>query len=100
MVTVRMPATEPAKLIVPSSGAFTVEPSAAAKSTPQWPAYAPWGANAAVCAPGTGAIRHASPTAIHIGLRLRLAPLAERTGCRFSREGGRDNPAIGTTVDG
>lgn len=41
IVTVCIPATDPAKLTVPPIGALTAVPTGAAKSTPQWPAYWP-----------------------------------------------------------
>lgn len=44
MVTVRIPATEPAKDTVPDSGASTLVPGGASMSTPQWPPYMPTGA--------------------------------------------------------
>lgn len=65
-MTVRIPATEPANVTVPDIGARTSDPTAAAKSTPQCPAYAPTGAKEAVWDPGTGAIRQTKPTAIHM----------------------------------
>jgi len=43
MVTVLIPATEPAKVTEPDTGETTGVPSGAAKSTPQWPAYWPTG---------------------------------------------------------
>ncbi len=39
MVTVRMPATVPAKVTTPEAGARTGVPEEAEKSTPQWPPY-------------------------------------------------------------
>lgn len=43
-VTVRIPATEPAKETLPDSGANTLVPGGAATSTPQCPPYMPSGA--------------------------------------------------------
>ena len=53
-VTERVPATEPAKVTEPSAGARTIDPSGAAKSTPQWPPNLPTGANSEMIGPGTG----------------------------------------------
>ena len=44
MVIVRIPATDPAKVIRPPTGAATESPMGAAKSTPQCPEYVPVGA--------------------------------------------------------
>jgi hypothetical protein len=44
MVTVHIPATEPAKATEPDSGASTLVPGGAATSTPQCPPYMPSGA--------------------------------------------------------
>jgi hypothetical protein len=44
MVTVFIPATEPANVTFPDAGEETVSPYPAAKSTPQWPPYWPTGA--------------------------------------------------------
>lgn len=44
MVTVFIPATEPANVTSPDAGERTASPTSAAKSTPQWPAYSPTGA--------------------------------------------------------
>lgn len=38
MVTVSIPATEPAKVTTPEAGASTDVPKGTEKSTPQWPA--------------------------------------------------------------
>jgi hypothetical protein len=44
MVTVFIPATEPAKVTTPDAGERTGAPNSAVKSTPQWPPYSPTGA--------------------------------------------------------
>ncbi len=54
MVTLSRPATGPEKVTTPSRAALTGVPSAAARSTPQWPAYAPCGAKTRTTSPGTG----------------------------------------------
>lgn len=56
MVTVFIPATEPANVTFPDAGAETVSPYPAAKSTPQWPPYWPTGAYWATTGPETGGL--------------------------------------------
>lgn len=75
MVTVSIPATDPANDTRPSRGATTVVPGSAARSMPQWPAYAPSGANSATTGPGTGATRQTRPTAIHIAVTSPAGPV-------------------------
>lgn len=49
-----IPATDPAKVTTPDTGAFTEEPGIDEKSTPQWPPYCPIGAYPATTDPSTG----------------------------------------------
>lgn len=63
IVTVLIPATDPAKVTRPLTGAATGSPSAAAKSTPQWPEYVPVGAKPATTGPATGGARHTAAMA-------------------------------------
>lgn len=56
MVTVRIPATDPAKVTLPEAGAATASPYPASKSTPQWPPYWPTGAYSATTGPETGGL--------------------------------------------
>jgi len=63
MVTDFIPATLPAKLTVPETGAATSSPTSAAKSIPQCPAYCPDGEYGSVTAPFTGVIKQTAATA-------------------------------------
>lgn len=63
MVTVLIPATEPAKVTTPDAGAPTTVPTGTPKSTPQWPAYSPTGAYPATTEPATGGERHTAAIA-------------------------------------
>ncbi len=63
MVTVLIPATDPAKVTLPDTGAVTGSPTSAAKSMPQCPLYRPVGANPAVTGPSTGALRQTATMA-------------------------------------
>jgi hypothetical protein len=57
MVTVFIPATDPAKVTRPETGALTTSPTSARKSTPQCPPYSPTGEYPATTGPLTGAVR-------------------------------------------
>jgi hypothetical protein len=57
IVTDFIPATEPAKVTIPETGAYTASPTSAAKSTPQCPPYCPLGEYPATIGPSTGAVR-------------------------------------------
>jgi hypothetical protein len=63
MVMLLIPATLPAKVTRPATGARTVSPTSALKSTPQWPAYWPMGKKGAVTGPETGGLRHTAAMA-------------------------------------
>lgn len=63
MLTVAMPATEPAKVTTPVAGARTAAPWGAAKSSPQCPPYWPTGAYRATTGPSTGGSRHTAEMA-------------------------------------
>lgn len=64
MVTDLVPATEPAKVTRPVAGALTGSPSFAAKSTPQWPEYWPFGEYGSITTPFTGAEMQTAAMAI------------------------------------
>lgn len=56
-MTLSLPATEPEKVTVPAAAARTDVPTGTARSTPQWPAYCPSGANRLTTGPETGGVR-------------------------------------------
>lgn len=88
MVTVNIPATEPANETVPVSGALTPSPGSAARSTPQCPAYMPTGANGAITGPGTGGSRQTRPINIHKAEAFPASRRAQRTESAVVWEGG------------
>jgi hypothetical protein len=75
-VTLLIPATTPAKVTVPDAADRTAVPTGVAKSTPQWPPYAPTGAKPATTGPATGGVSR------QVGPRMSVMRSAHMAMCR------------------
>jgi hypothetical protein len=86
MVTDLIPATDPAKVTLPETGARTADPCWTPKSTPQCPPYDPIGAYPSTIGPSTGATRQTAPrtnpTIISPPLSNLSPPVCPAKGCQ------------------
>jgi len=76
MVTLRRPATKPAKVTMPPAAARTGVPTGVAMSTPQCPPYEPTGAKGRTTSPATGAAAGHPVNTSSVASRIGMAHAA------------------------